>query len=419
MNECEWSTKLLPFGSQRELCQGQRLGIRTKSKALNTQEVCAGSRPWVLYPCHTALGEHTAFLKWLPAPPSSDGCSAGKPSNLCSPLSSLQMAWDLNVVWPLQLGDRSRLRKCGWEAAGDAGSAPCVSAYFLTSERRISSAARPPQTGPTGGHSSVWGGPHLSDPAQPGIFKLELPIKPGRKSSPGYWISLGYVQGPGVVPHIEIEKNLYMGCRKTSLRKAPPEMAQPCKCFEWTENLQHEYFTGKFWQAQHLSSSVSLRSWLPLPPHCAGCPLDPVNAAMALSRSVAGLAGPWHFSLQHTLWHKEVPRKRLVNLCLWQQHPCRTARILWHSFPSALESPFSAFYSLVISQRAFLSRQDKSSSHQQDFKGITKEPPGAANPERVDVSVPWQALTLIVQTDLSQSFVRPVVLQCFKGAWRM
>lgn len=175
MNECEWSTKLLPFGSQRELCQGQRLGIRTKSKALNTQEVCAGSRPWVLYPCHTALGEHTAFLKWLPAPPSSDGCSAGKPSNLCSPLSSLQMAWDLNVVWPLQLGDRSRLRKCGWEAAGDAGSAPCVSAYFLTSERRISSAARPPQTGPTGGHSSVWR-PHLSDPAQPGIFKLELPI---------------------------------------------------------------------------------------------------------------------------------------------------------------------------------------------------------------------------------------------------
>lgn len=68
MNECEWSTKLLPFGSQRELCQGQRLGIRTKSKPLNTREVCAGSRPWVLYPCHTALGEHTAFLKWLPAP---------------------------------------------------------------------------------------------------------------------------------------------------------------------------------------------------------------------------------------------------------------------------------------------------------------------------------------------------------------
>lgn len=250
------------------------------------------------------------------SPPSSDGCSTGKPSNLCSPLSSLQMAWDLNVVWPLQLGDRSRLRKCGWEAAGDAGSAPCVSAYFLTSERRISSAARPPQAGPTGGHSSVWGGPHLSDPAQPGIFKLELPIKPGRKSSPGYWISLGYVQGPGVVPHIEIEKNLYMGCRKTSLRKAPPEMAQPCKCFEWTENLQHEYFTGKFWQAQHLSSSVSLRSWLPLPPHCAGCPLDPVNAAMALSRSVAGLAGPWHSSRSSTPPRTKKSQGRGLSTCV-------------------------------------------------------------------------------------------------------
>lgn len=162
---------------------------------------------------------------------------------------------------------------------------------------------------------------------------------------------------------------------------------------------------------EKLAASPTPLRWLPAGPSkcCYG------------SVQVCGWSG-WSltlFSLQHTPSHKEVPRKRLVNLCLWQQHPCRSARISWHSFPSALESPFSAFYSVVISQGAFLSRFLNSSSHQQDFKDITKEPPGAANPERVDISVPWQALTWIVQTDLSQSLVRPVVLQCFKGAWRM
>lgn len=163
---------------------------------------------------------------------------------------------------------------------------------------------------------------------------------------------------------------------------------------------------------EKLAASPTPLRWLPAgPSKCCYC-----------SVQVCGWPG-WSltlFSLQHAPWHKEVPRKRLVNLRLWQQHPSlQSCEHIMAFLPFCPQVPFSAFYSLVISQQAFLSRQDNSSSHQQDFKDITKEPPGAANPERVDISVPWQALTLIVQTDLSQSFVKPAVLQCFKGAWRM
>lgn len=115
-----------------------------------------------------------------------------------------------------------------------------------------------------------------------------------------------------MVPHVEIEKNLRLGCRKPSLRKAPPELAQPCKRFEWTENLQHEYFTGRFLASstlilqcvpEKLAASPTPLRWLPAgPSQCCYC-----------SVQVCGWPG-WSltlFLLQHTPWHKEVPGRGL------------------------------------------------------------------------------------------------------------
>lgn len=37
---CEWNDKLIPFGSQQEWCQGQRLGTGNNSKPLNNRDWC-------------------------------------------------------------------------------------------------------------------------------------------------------------------------------------------------------------------------------------------------------------------------------------------------------------------------------------------------------------------------------------------
>lgn len=45
----------MPFGSQQEWCKGQRFGVGNKSKPLNNGDVRAGSSPWSLRLCYTAM----------------------------------------------------------------------------------------------------------------------------------------------------------------------------------------------------------------------------------------------------------------------------------------------------------------------------------------------------------------------------